>query len=724
LKGCNVVRLLPPVLAVVLAAACSSTREPPLPSVPCAASEIAEAMDPAESVTVFVDEAVPAAVRADLESYLTRLWQTPTPVVVGAPEPGRESALWISSSEDARARFAPPEGGYALVRRDEGDQRLVVAAAASPQELAFAAYALLEELGIRFFHPMQELVPELEGPHLPRTLDARRSPMTRTRGVQFHLLHPLEYLRSLHEPGEENLAEARRLVDWLVKTGQNHLQWPILGSVPWEPFAAHAREVAAYAHARGVTVGAMVMLFEKASLQRGYVLVKDEAEYEAQIREGLDRLLEVPWDDLELALGEFFTSDPEGLVTWLDTAVAHVAARAPEARVSVPNHVGNEDDKWVDFRGERTFFYHVPKHADLRLGQSPHTIFWYDLYREGGMYHHPNFHLHREFIFEQLREHGGERRVRYFPESAYWIATDIDVPAFLPEFVESRWIDIHGLDRDIRAMGLAPLEGHIMFSSGHEWGYWMTDYLAAKMLWEPGAPLERFFSHYASAYGSCGGQVGADLARFVELQRVFLFEKKLVKYVSGEDVAIDLGSQAGFEIRELRPRFDVMVTGTEEERAAFEATDLADIETMARETKPIEDSIAARCRGSDAALAPWCDELRDGVRIVRLRLEHSALLYRAVIAHARGQAREAARLLAAGAAKTEEAKAVIETREKGYRFDLERLTGAYDNPTLYRFGYLRQAHTQCLWRRQDEQAKRIIEEGALFSTAGLPTCLD
>ena len=59
----------------------------------------------------------------------------------------------------------------------------------------------------------------------------------------------------------------------------------------------------------------------------------------------------------------------------------------------------------------------------------------------------------REYIFEQLAA-PEQRRVRYWPESAYWIATDIDVPAFLPEFIESRHLDIQRLDADARAMGL------------------------------------------------------------------------------------------------------------------------------------------------------------------------------------------------------------------------------------------------------------------------------
>jgi hypothetical protein len=706
--------------ALGLAPACSSAKDAePLPVIACGSAEIASEMDAANDVHVLVDAGLPALVQADLATYLSRLWRRPISVTVGAPEGATGDAIWISSSPAALAKAGALAGGYALLRADDGSRKLIVVAAGSGSDLVTASYALLEELGVRFFHPMQELVPELDGPRFPRGLEARRTPMTKVRGLQVHLLHPLEYLRTLFEPGEATFAEARRLIDWLVKTGQNHLQWPLLGSVDWAPFAAHARRIAEYAHSRGVTVGASINLSAKGSLQRNYVLVHDDDKYAEQIAAGLTRALEVPWDDIELALGEFLAADPKRLITWLDSAVAHVAKVSPQTRVNVQNHVGNYPELYVDYNGVRSYFYHLPQYADPRLGQTTHTLFWFDTYRDGGMYQHPDFHFQRDYMFSQLPK----RRVRYFPESAYWIASDVDVPAFLPEYIESRWNDIHGLDRDIRAAGLPALEGHVTFSSGHEWGFWLTDYLTAKMLWEPAVPLDRFVAHYASAYGSCARGVGSELTQVIALQRHYLFEKKLVQYVSGEDATVETAAGLGYQIRPIRKKFELLVRGAEAERAEFESNVLLELDSMTRELRPIEDSLAARCRGSDAALAPWCNELRDGVRIVRLRLEHVVTLYRAVLAHARGDGDAARAGLASARAKTEEAKTVIEEREKAYRFDVERLTGAYDNPTFYPFGYLRQAHTQCLWRRRDEFARLIIEDGVLDSI-DVPRCLE
>jgi hypothetical protein len=707
--------------AVVVAPACSSsTDDEPLPVIMCSSSEIATAMDVATDVHVFVDAELPPLVQADLGAYLSRLWKRPIAVTPGTPDGSSGDAIWISSSPAAKTRTNAPDGGYALVRADEGGRKVLVAAAGTPADLTSAAYALLEELGVRFFHPMQELVPTLDGPRFPRALEARRTPMTKVRGLQIHLLHPLEYLRTLDEPGEANLAEARRLVDWLVKTGQNHLQWPLLGSLDWAPFAEHARQIVAYAHARGVTVGTSLNLSSKGSLQNNYVLVRDEAKFAENIAAGLSRALEVPWDDIELALGEFLAAEPENVVTWLNAAVEHVAKVSPSTHVNVQNHVGNYPQLYVQYKGMPTYFYHLPRYADARLGQTTHTLFWFDTYRDQGMYEHPDFHFQREFMFSQLPA----RRVRYFPESAYWIAADVDVPIFLPEFVESRWTDIHGLDRDITAAGLPKLEGHVTFSSGHEWGYWLTDYLAAKMLWEPGAPLERFVTHYTSAYGSCAAGVGAELTQLIALQRHYLFDEKLVPYVSGEDATVETAASLGIVIRPIRKKFEALVTGTEAERVAFETSVIGELDAMSLQIKPIEDSLAARCRGSDAVLTPWCNELRDGARIVRVRLEHVVSLYRAILAHARGDSDAARSGLARARAKTEEAKSVIEEREKGYRFDVGRLTDAYSNPTVYSFGYLRQAHTQCLWRRRDEFARLIIEENVLNDATDVPTCLN
>lgn len=694
---------------VVPFVACDNSPLPTLPSIDCRSSELAFPTDVVSDVRVFVDADVPQQVAADLGSYLSRLWKTSVPVVTGAPD-GTGHAIWVTASQ------APPEG-YSIVR---ADKRIVVSAK-QRGDLVAGAYALLEELGIRFFHPMQELVPELDAPRFPRTLDVRRTAAFKTRGLQFHTIHPIEYMQTFLVPSEEHLAEAKRTIDWFVKTGQNHLQWYILGTLDWASYRGYARQIVDYAHARGMTVGAVINLASRGALQNNYVLVRNEARYVEEIAEGTDRILEVPFDEIEIAFGEFLGSEPEKILTWLNAFVEHVGKVAPNVRTGVHNHIGNYPELYVDYKGKKTFFYHLPQYADLRLGQTVHTVFWYDTYRDKGMYEHPDFHFQREYMLSQLPT---GRRVRYYPESAYWIGADVDVPVFLPEYLESRWIDIHGLEEDTRRAGLPKLDGHIVFSSGHEWGYWMTDYLVAKMLWEPAAPLDRFVSHVGSAYGSCAAGVTQELSHVIALQRKYLFDDQLIPYVSGEDATVEFGITIGIKIRPVRKKFEELVTEPEESRVAFEKNVLAPLEALSKEYRPIEDSLAARTRGADAALLPWISELRDGVRIVRIRIDHAVTIYRAVLAHARGDNAAARQGLAAARAITQQAKAVIEAREKMYRFDVGRVTDFYTNPTFYSFGYLRQAHTQCFFRRREEFARLIIEENVLGSTSDVPTCFE
>ena len=111
---------------------------------------------------------------------------------------------------------------------------------------------MLEQLGARFFHPKECVVPQLGTALLPHTLDVWRTPVARRRGLQPHTLHPIEYFDMFMEPSAANLADAKRFVDWLVKTGQNYMQWPLLATVDWNSWVPYAEAILDYAHSRGV----------------------------------------------------------------------------------------------------------------------------------------------------------------------------------------------------------------------------------------------------------------------------------------------------------------------------------------------------------------------------------------------------------------------------------------------------------------------------------------
>jgi hypothetical protein len=708
-----------------LAISSCGTQDQDAPERACEASSISRELERFASgeVAVYIEASAGQNLeiaQADLERALSRLWGEPVAVKQGSPSGAERAAIWISTSAAAAAEVGPPTpGGYVLRRLDaDGGARLVVHAA-DEATLVFGLYALLEELGVRFFHPMQELIPELGAPHLPRSLEIARAPAFRVRGVQLHLLHPTEYFRPFNEPSPANLEDAKRFIDWLVKTGQNHVQWWLLRTMDLEAHRPHRDAIISYAHARGVTVGVIAQLWGGSSLQNSYDLITSQTDWQAQLEAKLDALLESNWDLIELGLGEFLAANPSQLVAWLDHATAYLHAAHPGVELSVVNHVGNYPDLWVDYQGAETFFYHLPGFADPRLINNVHTVMYFDLYRGWGAYAHPDFTLHRDFLKSEITT----RKMRYLPESAYWVTADVDVPVFLPIYAHARWLDIHGLFAELRELGLPPLDGHVMFSSGHEWGYWLADYVAAKAMWEPEQPFSYFVKDVARAYGTCGDDVARDLGALIDVQNEYLFDQRLAPYVHGEDAADDFGEMIGVTTHPPRVRFEKLLSMSAAERDDFEQGTLELVEKAAAEIGVIEGRFARTCRRADDQLGPWCRELEQGTRIVRLRLEHSAALYRAVLESA-GGGQESQKWLARAGEIREQAAVVIEARAVDYRWDVGALIDAWSNPTIYNFGYLRQAHKLCYWERQRVQAEGVIENGGPPPIAALPSCMD
>jgi hypothetical protein len=711
-------------LVCAIAAACSSGDAPaPLPVVPCDSTVTSASVQPfaLADVGVYLDATDPSLdpVRADLASYLGTMWGGAVPVASTAPDGSKPLSLWLSSSPAAAALSGTTIAtGYLLKRVDTNGATTLLVYAPDAADLATGAYALLEELGARFFHPKQELVPALGAPRVPTALDVWRTPLARRRGLQPHTLHPIEYQPVFMDPSDANLADAKLFVDWLVKTGQNYMQWPLLSTVDWITWQPYAKSILDYAHSRGVQIGAIPQMWGGSSLQNNFVLVSDAGTWQAEMTAGLDQLLTLPWDVIEIAMGEFTSTDAESVITWLDYATSYLLSKDPSLEVFVQNHVGNYADLYVQFRGGTVYYYQLPQYCDLRLGQDVHTLSLFDLYRDWGTYAEPNFHFQHDYILQELPT----RAVSYFPESAYWISADIDVPAFLPEFLYARWLDIHTLNTDITSANLPALEGHVTFSSGHEWNYWMTDYLVAKMLWSPSDPLDAFVGHYADAYGSCAADIANALSTDIALQTTYLFDLRLLPYIQGEDATVDEGYLAGLETHPKRVEFEELLTMSADELATFETDVVTQLEAFAAASQPLEDTVSARCRGADATIAPWCNELWDGLEIVRLRAQHAALLYRAVIAYVNGG--DGTSLLNQATQVTAVAAQVVARREAGYRFDLTRETGVYANTTIYGYGYLRQAHTQCYWSRREEQVSFLMQNGVAEGIFSLPSCDD
>jgi ribosomal protein S13 len=89
----------------------------------------------------------------------------------------------------------------------------------------------------------------------------------------------------------------------------------------------------------------------------------------------------------------------------------------------------------------------------------------------------------QNFMFDMAMEAKDERETWYWPESSYWVTFDTSVPLFLLPYLKSRY-------EDMMLMADQNIDGHVTFSSGWEWGYWLIDYSIAHWSWDYGNEMK------------------------------------------------------------------------------------------------------------------------------------------------------------------------------------------------------------------------------------------
>ncbi len=638
----------------------------------------------------------------------------PAPLTIVGPDALVDTAMefvdapgWVKSS-DASARAglrvvlvadATCTECFTLTRAAD----TVTVTGGAPLGLQYGLYAVLESMGYRFHHPWKAHVPTTLA--LPESLpQGKQSPQIPRRGLHLHTLHPIEAMFDFLMPSQKHLEGARRTIDFAVKNRANFVEWYSLADSPDDPaWKPHTQAIIAYAHARGVKVGLSTQLFGKASLQKSFVLFDEDppADPKPHLRERLKVLLDgLPVDRLNLTFGEFFGADPDLFVRTIDDVSAVLREVAPDAEMTATVHVGNYDGLRVTYRNEPLLYYFLVKFADERIVPLVHTVMFYNLTDSaGGAYAHDDFSEHREFLFDRIR---AGKKVGYYPESAYWVCFDNSVPLYLPVYMRSRFVDLK------RIAEVGALTEHNLFSSGWEWGYWQTDVATLRMNWQLpetwDAPLKFAFA----PFGEKGAQLAAQLAALGEAQHAGLIVAKLSPYLAGTDQLISVGEQRGLVSVPLRPSFQKIAGFTPAQRAAFDAEVLAPLAKLSADTDAVEAAVdALKLDATNLFLA----EAIDSVRVTALRTRFVLAAFRAARNFGADStddgniARAEAMLVTAKAAIAQRHRAMLHP-------DPKSLVNEAPNPTLYQYGYLREAATACYWRRELAELRNLVRAGS------------
>jgi len=657
-----------------------------------------------DNVPASISIQAPAAWEPTLKDFVAL---TPT----GAISLGDDGAFRIELVEDA----SMPAEAY---RASVVDKAIIVRAA-DRLGAQYGTAAALEALGFRFRHPFETYVPvtpQLDAAALDGALHA---PETRVRGFQLHTLHPIESYYAFWEPSAGSTNDAHRIIDWTVKNRGNYVQWVALDDIVdpkrGDPWRAFSRELIDYAHARGVRVGLNIQLFGESNLQQAYDLADSDpavVPLADQIAARLPTITtDLPFDVYDLSFGEFFNADPAQFIASVNEVKTQLALHAPQAELRAFIHVGA--DQRVDYQGENLLYYFLVKYADPAIVHDVHTTMFYNLFETAsGAYHHENFHEHRDYLFAQQC---AGRRPGYVPETAYWIAFDNSVPQFLPIYIHNRWLDLDQLRAQSPCPNL-PLDAHVIFSTGWEWGYWLHDVTALRASFElPSTPT----ALVDDAFGRDLAAATQPVMALAELQRTYLHLQDLVPYVASRDVSIDLGRQLDIVSQPDRVTFADIVAGTNVDVARTKLRALAEYADQL-------DALAEAFYAIDfpAHSRRWAEELRDGFAIDQLRVRFVLASYAAVLAHvdgdpatARTRANDAAELMAQ--ARTVVARRHADLHDTHGRRLLEKASEESSNRTIYQYGYLYMANILCFWQRELGQVDGILG----LTSAAPPGCL-
>lgn len=629
----------------------------------------------------------------------------------------------------------------------------------------YGAYALLEKLGFGFLHPL-EPTPPLALPGVAPAVDLATAPRWPIRGLQLHTMHPIELTNLLQgwgpdgpddvEGWEAMLGEWDLFLEWMLANGQNKVHWIWLSAGSWSDFAEsderieRIKRVVDRAHEFGIKVGLNVPI--RLQQQNAARLIRRGGSLEREIEQieaGVKHVMKAGFDYLATKPGttEFTDVDGQRMLDWMD-ALTITAEDDHGASVYIKVHAsqGQYVDAFEDpTTGGPINFNFLPHYADSRLGVLPHTVQHYSLSDPAPTYGNDDFKHIRTFLQEQA----GSRPTVWFPETAYWVSFDNDVPLFLPVYASRRVHDLRLLagDEEAGRMGRGEhagsmMDGQITFSSGWEWGYWIQEVVTARAAWNPRADLasdedavRALLEPVERVFGASGGAIREWLVDYMDAQQDLLIDGRvngeapssvvrrngqafLQGWETWDDVSDSLANRFGLEHGRMQPERISLVqmhrsASDRQEYRDYVAPLLFEMDErfgeLAKRLTELRDNVPAN------ALLLF-EEMVDAADVTALRARQVRGLYAYIDAKKTGaDEEEVAVHLQSARDALDKALGVTAHREKFYRVPADRIASWSANPTVYPFTYLWTVRSLFYWQRDEAQAVSGSRNPCLFN---------
>lgn len=688
-----------------------------------------------------VNEAVAQRVRALLTQVATVSWSSVKPQQsIDARD--YDWVIAIGDTATAKAHIDAERlkklgsEGYILTAKTSGKAHILVGRgnAIMPDTFhqgvignSYVAYAALEQIGYGFLHPLAPTIPT----KLTAPMDFSRSekPFLPVRGIHLHTMHPTELTHVLQGWGPRGINDAAgweslvpewtMYMEWLLANKQNLVQWVLLEADDWADFSRSAvrqkrfAKLNAIADAWGIQTAADAPL--SMEQQHAFRLVGDATTFDeriANIRKNIDWLAGAGFDGLssENGTSEFTHEDPETMLAYMNTMTAYASdTYGMPCNIKIHTSTGQHVSGYVDpVSGGELNINFLPYYADPRLGVMPHTVQHYGVDDPAPTYGNEDFSR----IYAYAKAEAGLRQVLWYPETAYWVSFDVDVPLFLPLYAERRLADLRKFASDNAA-----IDGQVIFSSGWEWGYWLNDVIAARAAWNPHPAVKDDLDAYALSLHEALGSAGESREELVnQLVSISKHQRDILIYgkykgfspltvVRKNGQAYVQGTETWDDVSDIANDYGLSILGrTQPDHLGLVSmktpigtkNEYETVKPLLAETRKVFADDATRLEKVPAT-TDWVAELQQAMRVTALRAEQVAALYTYVDEGNDKDLVQAQRAL-------NKAATIVHDRELVYRTDPDRIAGWGVNPTVYRYGYLWTARSMVYWWRDEGKA--------------------
>lgn len=597
-----------------------------------------------------------------------------------------------------------PDHQYHWNSQQKGSQIYLRLESPSEEGLANGLYGLLQEkLGFYFVHPRETVIPCFQTWPLPSEFEFAGIPKFDKKGFHLHTQHPTELTEALHDPqiaGSSAMIEEYIL--WLARNQQNFFEFCLLETVDLHNWIPHAKSFVGYAHNRGIlcSVDLSLHMIQQHAFKLVEFPPKNFQKYEKQIDWRLDLLLSAGFDfiNMEFAIAEF-VGGFEKLRHRLRQYIVEKINAHPKVKLIGRTHVVKPENEIGGKSHTRSEDIDDPERGNL-----VHTVMCYSLTDSSApVYELDNF----SHLKDLLQAENQVRETWYYPESAYWITFDNSIPLFLLPYLSARFEDI----KTVRAMGIP---GHITFSSGWEWGYWLVDWSIARWSWEfqengkvkeqsPTMGIHDLFP---------GQEIENRFQNLLEIENNELIGNNILRLLCPHSFSDGLPGSLN---KQFQPRPEVyqqdMVNSPGKAADSLVQTWVVELNRLYKAMKPHSEALDAipntvPAYNYQGVKAKLLRELYLASAVFVNYVEHRKETMLAFQIGLKTKGRNISPYLERAIRIREKSQVLVDEMEANYRYPVDLIARQHRSFTSYPYGYLYPVSNLHFWRRHEEQLLR------------------